>query len=672
MKRTLVWTSLLLALPACGDDTTNAEGGVDTEATDTGNGPGSSPTTSEDTTGSVAETEDDTTGTADATDTDEPTDTDGEPPPMAVLDHIGGGQPGALELAGSHAYTGIGPRLVVWDLSDSSAPTQVGGTEPLPGLVTGIAVHGQIAYVSLWLDLEGSVVMLDVSDPHAPALMGTVDYTNSAFSLPTAVRIDGDTLFVSDMEVGIVSLDITTPDQPAVIDTLEVFGVTDIVVSTGQLRYRAGAFIGGDAVGTVTHLGGVMLEIGSTSLPDMGLDIAFDGDRVYNAGLFGFFAYDLSDPEMAMTVFSDEAMGSAVAAADDVAYNFGDGLTVFDFTGAQPAVGPTVDAPTGRAAVTSIDGGRLVGLTELGVGLVFDVSSPSTPSSEGVFELPVPAPTAAVVTSAGLAFADFYTGLRIVDPRGASVGRFQVEGAQVGVEDLDVVGDLAYLADWSSGLYIVDISNPASPTLVRHVVTPGHPSSVSVAGNYAYIGESTNGGSVLVVDVSDPAEAAIVAGVSATHVFGLVHRDGFVYVADQAVFDIGGMRVIDVSDPTNPVQAAHYTTCDSALAVALDGDRAFLACTSDELHIVDISTPSAPVLEQAVPIDGHGVWSVAAADGLAWVGYGMGIAELDVSTPGSAQTLYDYPTAIRVQRLVVTPDGVLGIAGMAGTYRLSR
>ena len=48
---------------------------------------------------------------------------------------------------------------------------------------------------------------------------------------------------------------------------------------------------------------------------------------------------------------------------------------------------------------------------------------------------------------------------------------------------------MAYVTDELSGLQIIDISNPASPTLAGVYNTPGYAVGVAVAGNYAYVAD---------------------------------------------------------------------------------------------------------------------------------------------------------------------------------------
>ncbi|MFZ2616500.1 MAG: hypothetical protein WA077_10955, partial [Anaerolineae bacterium] len=58
---------------------------------------------------------------------------------------------------------------------------------------------------------------------------------------------------------------------------------------------------------------------------------------------------------------------------------------------------------------------------------------------------------------------------------------------------VSVVGSLAYVADSGSGLQIIDVSNPANPTLRGAYDTPGDAQGVSVVGSLVYVADDYGG-----------------------------------------------------------------------------------------------------------------------------------------------------------------------------------
>jgi Ca2+-binding RTX toxin-like protein len=66
---------------------------------------------------------------------------------------------------------------------------------------------------------------------------------------------------------------------------------------------------------------------------------------------------------------------------------------------------------------------------------------------------------------------------------------------------VQVIGNYAYVADSFSGLQIIDISNPLTPTLKGNYDTSGSAYGVQVVGNYAYVADGEGG--LKIIDVSE-------------------------------------------------------------------------------------------------------------------------------------------------------------------------
>lgn len=96
-----------------------------------------------------------------------------------------------------------------------------------------------------------------------------------------------------------------------------------------------------------------------------------------------------------------------------------------------------------------------------------------------------------------------------------------------------------------------------------------------------------------------------------------------------------GLLVIDVSDPTAPIEVGSHSTRGYAQAIAFDGDRAFVANRSDGLTVLDVSDPMRPVEVGNLDTPGS-AWDVAVVDDLAFVADSQGgLQVVDVSRPGS-------------------------------------
>ncbi len=69
-----------------------------------------------------------------------------------------------------------------------------------------------------------------------------------------------------------------------------------------------------------------------------------------------------------------------------------------------------------------------------------------------------------------------------------------------------VSGAVAYVADFSSGLQLIDVSDPGSPVILGSVDTPGSAVSVAVSGAVAYVADSASGLQVIDVSSCEPCE----------------------------------------------------------------------------------------------------------------------------------------------------------------------
>lgn len=194
-------------------------------------------------------------------------------------------------------------------------------------------------------------------------------------------------------------------------------------------------------------------------------------------------------------------------------------------------------------------------------------------------------------------------------------------------------------------LVILNISNPAHPMVVSQgPMFPGSVTGVFVAGNYAYVAAGTGG--LRVVDVSDPTAPAEV-GVYDTP--GYAHD---VYVADSYAYvaDVASLRVMDVSNPTAPQQVGFYDLPrgDSfrmgAYGIYVAGAYAYVAAGWDGLRVVDVSDPTAPhEVSFHPPGSARDVWVAGA---YAYVAAGeFGLRVMDVSDPTAPQEVGRYDSS---------------------------
>jgi len=173
--------------------------------------------------------------------------------------------------------------------------------------------------------------------------------------------------------------------------------------------------------------------------------------------------------------------------------------------------------------------------------------------------------------------------------------------------------------------------------------TPGRAYGVYVSGGYAYVADWNAG--LRVIDVSDP-ENPVEIGYYDTpgYAHGVYISGSYAYVADGD----WGLRVIDVSDPSNPEEVGYYDTPGLGCDVYVSRGYAYVA-DGYGLRIIDVSDPSNPVEVGYYHTPGCAE-DVYVSGSYAYVADGEGgLRVIDVSYPSSPEEVgyYDTPCYAR-------------------------
>jgi len=179
-------------------------------------------------------------------------------------------------------------------------------------------------------------------------------------------------------------------------------------------------------------------------------------------------------------------------------------------------------------------------------------------------------------------------------------------------------GAYAYVADGESGLYIVDVSDPAHPCEAAFYDTPGNTQGVAVSAHYAYIADMAAG--LRIVDVSNPTDPTETGSYNTLgDSRGIAVSGDYAYVADEA----GGLRIVDISDSAAPREAGFYDTPGTAYGVTVSRNYAYIADMAAGMRIVDISNPTDPTETGFYNTPGY-AWDVAVSGDYAYVADGDG------------------------------------------------
>lgn len=135
------------------------------------------------------------------------------------------------------------------------------------------------------------------------------------------------------------------------------------------------------------------------------------------------------------------------------------------------------------------------------------------------------------------------------------------------IHDCHVRGDRIYASAFNEGtIDIIDIGNKAAPTLITRLSIPGgfvHSSSLTMDGKYLIIAAERDGLPARIWNIEDlnaPYEVTTYTANPAS----LVHNP--YVIGDLAIIshNTEGMRVLDIADPTVPVEIGFYDTYDGS------------------------------------------------------------------------------------------------------------
>ncbi|MCX6716845.1 MAG: prepilin-type N-terminal cleavage/methylation domain-containing protein [Candidatus Taylorbacteria bacterium] len=170
-------------------------------------------------------------------------------------------------------------------------------------------------------------------------------------------------------------------------------------------------------------------------------------------------------------------------------------------------------------------------------------------------------------------------------------------------QKIQIVGNYAYIvrATGSSNFIIIDVTNPASPAVLRSLSLTGGLTNIFVLGNYAYISSDDDVGELKIVDITNKTSPSLVGTYDATgngNGNGIYVVGNYVYLARTNSGANPDFLIINVSNPVSPSLVGSLNTAQIEYEVVVSGNYAYVASgdNNQELKIVNISTPSSPVL----------------------------------------------------------------------------
>ncbi len=455
--------------------------------------------------------------------------------------------------------------LDIIDLSDPANPALVSNTV-LPGSAQAVAVSGSYAYVAYRRPSSnpGGIQILDISDPAEPSVVGT--FEGSAGHV-TALFVAGTHAYLGYRSTGLDIVDVSDPAAPTLATGFRGVDHVQNVYVAGNYAYLAAR--------------GEKLWILDVSDPSAPVPV-----------------YQYTVPAFVHDVF---VSGSYAYLATNVR-----GLEILEVS--NPAAPTFVTQFSGAGALNNlfVAGSKLYCVATDGAVRIIDVAVPAIPAVVGTYDDSVSGDVRLFVAGTDVYFADLnHSNLRLVDASlpasPALLGTWATPGVVHGVA---VSGSHAFVATRHHGLAVVDISNPSAPELVTtHVPSSGtyYPevTHLAVEGDVAYIASWKT---LEILDVSIPATPSLLGNYTTTKTIDdLAVSGSYAYVVTYQ----GSLEIVDVSNPALAWKAGEYDPAGYPWGVFVAGGHAYLGCRSgwiEWLEIIDVSQPWAPSKINELPV----------------------------------------------------------------------
>jgi hypothetical protein len=471
--------------------------------------------------------------------------------------------------------------LYAIDVADPTQP-QALGTLPTPDAALAVTVQDGHAFVAV--DWAGLLVV-DISEPMALAALDTLPLPGRARNVTAAA----ERLYVAaGLEGGVQAVDIHDPSATEVVGSVDVYSAFDVAVH-GELLYATGYL----SLFTVdVHDPSQMSVLGEIGMGASGMGVAAAGYTACTAAAGqGLRLVDATQPRAMSMVGAIPTPGS-----DDggyVAWGYPHAYVVWshcNFAGGCYAglqiIGledPSAPEPVGAlelppaAAGAALAGDHLLIGSSVGL-LVVDVSDPAQPAT--IRELPEFTGTRSLATVGARGYVAHDDQLTILDltipAEPLPVGSLVLPDPAV---DLVVQGDLVLAAAGGSGLLVVDVADPTAPVLMAARPAQRHAYGLGAAEGYAYV---VGSGFCDVFDLEDPSDPTVVGSVDphVTFVRDALVVDRTLYVGAMSA----GMQVYTLADPASPRYLGSVSTGNYAHRLA-PSDAHVLVSDLDRLSV---------------------------------------------------------------------------------------
>ncbi len=530
--------------------------------------------------------------------------------------------------------------LQIYSVANSVQPSLLGGFQT-NGTAYGLEVVEGIVYLAAG---GGGLQIINATNPTQPLFLGSYATGGTV----SGVDVAGGMAFVAAGLAGVQVLSVTNPASVTLLGAYPVIGLVNNIEVEGNLAYVAAGRAGLLVLNVSNPANPVLAGSYATGGPVLALAVA-DGLAVLAEGTNGVEVVNVANPANIVSFGGDttvtNAVGLKLIGATVYVALANNGIRILNLSG--------ITAPAPQILTPPADVATLPQQT-VSLHVVASGSAPLTyqwyKDGQILFESATvqgAATATLVLLNAQYADSGSYSvvvkngwNLTVTGAANVSVvplGTPVFTSAYINANDVlgvQVVGQLAYLANRLGGLQVVDCHDPLNPALLGSHATTGLAQAVKVSGNLAYVAAWDGG--LDIFDVFDPANIVLL-GQCAISGFakGVDVTNLQAYVAGYQ----GGLQVIDVHDPTHPFLVGQAATDGFATGVRVAGTNAYVACSQAGLEVFGVADPLAIHRLGSVAMAGNAE-GLELGTNLAYVAIDNGgLAVIDISNPASPQLI---------------------------------
>ncbi len=224
-------------------------------------------------------------------------------------------------------------------------------------------------------------------------------------------------------------------------------------------------------------------------------------------------------------------------------------------------------------------------------------------------------------------------------------GSYNAAGNNNGIQ-IATSGNYAYVVrNGGTNFLVLDVSNPASPSLVGSLTLTNTLTDITVSGNYAYVTGTSDSAELQVVDISNPASPSLAATLNMSgngNGLAVDVAGSYAYATRASDAASNEFNVVNIATPTSPTVAGGYNNNIDMNDVVVNGNYAFVGTNSNtqEILAVNIATPASPTLAATLDLSGNGaVSALALYNNTLFAARLTTIVSINVTTPTSPSTL---------------------------------